>query len=216
MKLIFLISLLALSCTHHVSEQGRQVRIVTAAQKEKYCEYLDIVTVSSNSGWDSAHNRSNTINQVRNDVARLGGNGMYIITNANDNEGYVMSGGIMAAASTAVIQAEALSCNFDSKIAKSSPKKVEPKVASNPVVKKNSKKTVELKDDECLRSSDCNSGFSCVPVRGSLPGICTESTNSRSSASEGCMKDSDCGSGRVCATVRGEYPGSCAKGGFGF
>lgn len=117
MKAIILLVLVTIvSCSTQVTKEGKKVRLVTNNQKEKYCEPIDIVTASNSVGWDAGHDRENAMNEVRNKVASLGGNAMKIITSTQDSDGAVMfSSGIIANASEAVIQAEALKCDFPKK-----------------------------------------------------------------------------------------------------
>ncbi|AYF43713.1 hypothetical protein BALOs_0703 [Halobacteriovorax sp. BALOs_7] len=92
------------SCSTQLTKSGKNVRLVTENQKEKYCKTLDIVTASNELGWDAAHHSQNAMNEARNRVAELGGNGMKIIS-SNNSQGY---GG----SSQAIVQVEALACNF--------------------------------------------------------------------------------------------------------
>ncbi|WP_162929514.1 DUF4156 domain-containing protein [Halobacteriovorax sp. BALOs_7] len=106
MKIIFFVTIIMLfaSCSTQLTKSGKNVRLVTENQKEKYCKTLDIVTASNELGWDAAHHSQNAMNEARNRVAELGGNGMKIIS-SNNSQGY---GG----SSQAIVQVEALACNF--------------------------------------------------------------------------------------------------------
>lgn len=106
MRLIFFVTIIMLftSCSTQLTKSGKNVRLVTENQKEKYCKTLDIVTASNELGWDAAHHSQNAMNEARNRVAELGGNGMKIIS-SNNSQGY---GG----SSQAIVQVEALACNF--------------------------------------------------------------------------------------------------------
>ncbi|EPZ49341.1 PF13698 domain protein [Bacteriovorax sp. BAL6_X] len=110
MKIISFVTLILFfsSCSTQLTKSGKNVRLVTENQKEKHCKTLDIITTSNELGWDAAHDSQNAMNDARNKVAELGGNGMKVISSNNAYQGY---GG----ASEAVIQVEALSCNFAKK-----------------------------------------------------------------------------------------------------
>lgn len=114
-KLMFLLLMLLVSCSTVLTEGGRRVVLVTNNQKEKYCVFLDIITTSNDMGVDSAHDRENALNDARNKVFELGGNAMRIISNSNENEGYFLYGGMLMGASEAVVQVEALMCDFNNK-----------------------------------------------------------------------------------------------------
>jgi hypothetical protein len=101
------------SCATMLTPEGANVKLVTTSQKEKYCEMLDIVTSSNDMGIDSADDRRNAMNEARNEVARRGGNAMQLLSSSNENEGYMMMGGMLLGASEAVVQVEALICNME-------------------------------------------------------------------------------------------------------
>ena len=71
-------SLLLVGCVSDLSKRGSSVRLVTAHQKED-CEFIDVVTAHSGFGWNAGHNTEGVINELRNEVAQLGGNALYIM-----------------------------------------------------------------------------------------------------------------------------------------
>lgn len=91
--------LFVISCGISLTREGAEVRVVTEGQKEKYCQFISIVTGSMSMGASTSHDAESAMNEVRNKVARAGGNAMRIIKSDSD---------IFA---TTVV-AEALKCTF--------------------------------------------------------------------------------------------------------
>ena len=84
-KIIFMLTSLSVfiilnGCASIQLEDGKDVRIVTASQKEKSCEFLG--TVQGHSGWaaTTSGDREFAMNDARNKVAQMGGNGMLVIS----------------------------------------------------------------------------------------------------------------------------------------
>jgi type IV pilus biogenesis protein CpaD/CtpE len=102
-SLSILTILLITSCATKITPQGKKIQIATDSQKEKYCKMIDIISVSNGNGWGAEDNQTNAMNEVRNKAAQMGGNAIRIISSnyvAKENS------------SRAIIQAEALKCNF--------------------------------------------------------------------------------------------------------
>lgn len=91
-----------ISCSTHLSQNGKKIIIVTDGEKEKYCKMLEIITTSNDFGWSSKHDTENAMNEARNTTAKIGGNAIRIIS-VNFSQG------------ESIIQAEALICNFPEK-----------------------------------------------------------------------------------------------------
>ncbi len=66
-------------CISSLSQQGAKVRLVTANQKES-CDFINVVTSQSSWGASAGHNTQGVMNELRNQVAQLGGNALYIIS----------------------------------------------------------------------------------------------------------------------------------------
>lgn len=99
-------------CSVAVTKKGQKVRVISASQKE-HCEYIDIVSESSGSGWDAAGDKHNAMAYMRNKAAELGGNAIHILSNSTISSGSAYVGsGIRAEDSEAVIQAEVFKCLF--------------------------------------------------------------------------------------------------------
>lgn len=64
-------------CVSSVTSTGSKIRLVSESQKES-CQYLGIVTAHAGFGWSSAHNTEGVLNELRNKVAKLGGNAMFL------------------------------------------------------------------------------------------------------------------------------------------
>ncbi|MBN22812.1 MAG: hypothetical protein CL678_16115 [Bdellovibrionaceae bacterium] len=109
---LLLIGPLLSSCTTTLTKEGREVTLVTESQKEKYCEMIDIITTSNDMGWDTAEDRENAMNEARNKVAKIGGNGMRIISSDSIISGLLKTGNVLTAQSQAIVQVEALRCKF--------------------------------------------------------------------------------------------------------
>lgn len=87
------------ACMATLTPQGAQVRPVTAAQKDRSCRFIAVVTAEESMGSSTAGDAESAMNKVRNKVADAGGNALLVISVST------------TAASTTVV-AEALSCQF--------------------------------------------------------------------------------------------------------
>jgi hypothetical protein len=90
-------SILLFACSTTVERSADQVQMVTAGQKERQCKSLGTFTVDQRGGPDKP---GAALTKARGEVARRGGNGIYVIANSVDWETGV------------VVNAEALQCQF--------------------------------------------------------------------------------------------------------
>jgi hypothetical protein len=90
----------ATACMATLTPQGSQVRPVTAAQKDRDCRFVSVVTAEESMGSSTAGDAESAMNKTRNKVAAAGGNAMLVISVSTTS------------ASTTVV-AEALSCRFN-------------------------------------------------------------------------------------------------------
>ena len=105
-KVILILSILILnSCAVNLSTAGKEIRIVSSDMKDCCCESLGIVSGSWGMGMSQGMDAESSYNQVRNDVAKLGGNAFWVITSSTNEY-------------ASQVQAEALKCNFSQKIRK--------------------------------------------------------------------------------------------------
>lgn len=89
------IACLAAGCATHLEPGAEKVRIITAAQKDASCESLGIINAEQSVG---PNKQANAMNKAINEVARRGGNGMFVVS----------AGGI--GIDGAAVTAEALRC----------------------------------------------------------------------------------------------------------
>jgi len=94
-----LASLGVTACMATLTPQGAQVRPVTAAQKDRDCRFVSVVTAEESMGASTAGDAESAMNKARNKVAAAGGNAMLVISVSTTD------------ASTTVV-AEALTCRF--------------------------------------------------------------------------------------------------------
>ena len=88
-------------CATQLTQQGADVRPVTAAEKEKFCKFIDVV---EGFGAPLSGGMKRAMTDARNDIGSLGGNGMYIIsTRSTPFDGWCCY---------SYVTAEALRCNF--------------------------------------------------------------------------------------------------------
>jgi hypothetical protein len=86
-------------CMASLSPQGAQVQPVTDGQKERACEFLTIVTASESMGSSTAADAESAMNKIRNAVAKVGGNGMRVMSTTTRQDG-------------TTVTAEALKCDL--------------------------------------------------------------------------------------------------------
>lgn len=95
---LVLISVLLLpSCATSLDMGAERVQIVTASQKERSCHSLGIVGTEQRLG---PNKPSNAMKKAINQVAQMGGNGIFVVSNSLDW------------AEGASVTAEALKCSF--------------------------------------------------------------------------------------------------------
>ena len=98
LRAICIASALALvGCATSLESGAEKVQIVTAAQKERSCQPLGIVSTEQRVG---PNKPSNAMNKALNEVARRGGNGIFVVSSNLDW------------AEGASVTAEALKCNL--------------------------------------------------------------------------------------------------------
>lgn len=96
---IFLVltATLVAGCAATLDAGAEKIQVVTAGQKERICQSLGLVNTEQRVG---PNKPSNAMNKALNEVARKGGNGIYIVaSNIDWAEG-------------ASVTAEALQCKF--------------------------------------------------------------------------------------------------------
>jgi hypothetical protein len=91
------LSVLIVGCATTLDSGAERVRVVTASQKERNCESLGVVSTEQRVG---SNKPSNAMNKALNEVAKKGGNGIFILSNNLDW------------AEGASVTAEALSCKY--------------------------------------------------------------------------------------------------------
>lgn len=92
------LTLLSLTgCATSLESGAETVQIVTASQKERLCQSLGVVSTEQRVG---PNKPSNAMNKAINEVARKGGNGIFIVSSNLDW------------AEGASVTAEALQCKF--------------------------------------------------------------------------------------------------------
>jgi hypothetical protein len=84
-------------CATSLESGAEKVQIVTATQKKRLCQPLGVVSTEQRIG---PNKPSNAMNKAINEIARKGGNGIYIVSNNLDW------------AEGASVTAEALQCKF--------------------------------------------------------------------------------------------------------
>lgn len=84
-------------CATSLDFGAEKVQVVTANQKERLCQSLGVVSTEQRVG---PNKPSNAMNKALNEVARKGGNGIYVVSSNTDW------------AEGASVTAEALRCNF--------------------------------------------------------------------------------------------------------
>ncbi|MCS3467922.1 hypothetical protein M2401_001647 [Pseudomonas sp. JUb42] len=84
-------------CATSLDSGAEKVQIVTATQKERLCQSLGVVSTEQRIG---PNKPSNAMNKAINEVARKGGNGIFIVSSNLDW------------AEGASVTAEALQCKF--------------------------------------------------------------------------------------------------------
>jgi hypothetical protein len=97
LSVVFMACLSFMGCATTLESGADQVQIVTAGQKESQCKSLGIVNTEQRVGPNKA---GNAMNKALNEVARKGGNGIYVVSTGKDW------------AEGASVTAEALRCNF--------------------------------------------------------------------------------------------------------
>ena len=96
--ILVFISILIFGCSIQITPEGRKVRLVSEEERNN-CKFLDVVTGSMSMGASTGHDAESAMNEARNRVAALGGNGLKVINTDSD-----------AVATT--VTGEALECTF--------------------------------------------------------------------------------------------------------
>lgn len=96
---IILFCLMIMGCSIHLTKEGGMVRLVSE-QERNTCEFIGVVTGSMSMGASSGHDAESAMNEIRNRVAKLGGNGLRVINTDSDVLATTVTG-------------EALKCNFN-------------------------------------------------------------------------------------------------------
>ena len=80
---VIALTLILGGCVTSLSAGGAGVRLVDNSSNQN-CEALGLVTGSASWGWGTAHNMDGAINEVRNEVAELGGNAYELVSASAD------------------------------------------------------------------------------------------------------------------------------------
>jgi hypothetical protein len=96
-----LLSVLGGCATIELTQQGTAVRPVTANEKEKFCSFIGVV---EGFGAPLTGGMQEAMTDARNDVGKIGGNGMYIISTRSEPYG--------SRCCYNYVTAEALRCEF--------------------------------------------------------------------------------------------------------
>ena len=97
-EVLAMLSILCISgCATSLDSGAEKVQVVTASQKERLCQSLGVVSTEQRVG---PNKPSNAMNKALNEVARKGGNGVFIVSSNLDW------------AEGASVTAEALQCKF--------------------------------------------------------------------------------------------------------
>lgn len=74
------------SCSTSLTREARKVRPINNLEKDKYsCRFIEVITGSHSSGFSAAGNQESAMNDVRNQVAHIGGNAYQILTSDGGN-----------------------------------------------------------------------------------------------------------------------------------
>ena len=112
-----LVTILA-GCSINITKEGNKVRLVSEKERDS-CSFIGVVTGSMSMGANTGHDSESAMNEARNKVAAIGGNGMRILGSDSD-----------VFAST--VTAEALHCNFEKNI-KPNKTNTHPEVSTPPI-----------------------------------------------------------------------------------
>ena len=76
-NILFLTSLLTMliGCSINITKEGSKVRLVSE-QERNSCSFIGVVTGSMAMGASTGHDAESAMNEARNEVAALGGNGL--------------------------------------------------------------------------------------------------------------------------------------------
>jgi hypothetical protein len=75
--ILFVLLISSVGCATNLTPAGEKVRIVTESQRDN-CEFIKIVSYRAGLGPDKP---GSALKGALNEVAKLGGNGLYIVTN---------------------------------------------------------------------------------------------------------------------------------------
>ena len=88
-----------IGCSIDITKEGSKVRLVSE-QERNSCSFVGVVTGSMDMGVSTGHDAESAMNEVRNKVAALGGNGLRVLNIDSDFVATTVTG-------------EALNCNFE-------------------------------------------------------------------------------------------------------
>ncbi len=71
-------------CMASLTPEGQSVRVVTAAEKDRSCRYLGMVTASESMGAHTAGDAESALNKARNKAARLGANAILLVSTSTN------------------------------------------------------------------------------------------------------------------------------------
>ena len=94
---LWILVLAVAGCATSLHPGAETVRVATAAQKEKLCESIKVISVEQRVGPNKPRN---AMNKALNEVAAAGGNGIFVISSSTDW------------AEGASVTAEALKCQW--------------------------------------------------------------------------------------------------------
>jgi len=97
-KALAVLSIITAGCATQLDAGAEKVQVVTGGQKERLCQSLGIVSTEQRVG---PNKPGNAMNKAINEVARRGGNGIFVLSNNLDW------------AEGASVTAEALQCKFE-------------------------------------------------------------------------------------------------------
>jgi len=78
-KLLILasVAIITSSCAMELTNEGRMVREIQPDWATK-CKFLGVIDASEGGGWDLADDRRGALNNIRNQVSYMGGNGFVL------------------------------------------------------------------------------------------------------------------------------------------
>jgi len=77
------VAILTSSCAMDLTNEGRMVREIQPDWATK-CKFLGVIDASEGGGWDVADDRRGALNNIRNNVAAMGGNAFVLSQNTSN------------------------------------------------------------------------------------------------------------------------------------